>query len=165
MCYSLKQVRFGEHICFRGRNQKKCFQGGKGAVAPQFLSTINFNRPEKGAGFFSPPQIFGPLKTCRQFAIFVVFCGVFRLFRLFRRFPAFSGVFRRFPVFCANWRRPRARHKKMFVTSHNNIEYHTKPQTTTAIATSFPPWHCRWRLHRSKGGGGTAAYSRIAAGG
>jgi hypothetical protein len=26
-----------------GRNQTKCFQGGKGAGAPQFWSTINFN--------------------------------------------------------------------------------------------------------------------------
>ena len=26
-----------------GRNQKTCFQGGKGAMAPQFWSTINFN--------------------------------------------------------------------------------------------------------------------------
>jgi hypothetical protein len=41
---------------FSGRNQKKCFQGGKGAVAPQLLSTINFIRPEKGAGFLAPPQ-------------------------------------------------------------------------------------------------------------
>ena len=35
-------------------------QGGKGSVAPQFWSTINFNRPEKGAGFSSPPKYLVP---------------------------------------------------------------------------------------------------------
>ena len=63
-----------------GRNQKKCFQGGKGAMATQLWSTINFNRPEKGAGFFSPPQIFGLAKTYRQVAIFAAFCGILRCF-------------------------------------------------------------------------------------
>ena len=79
---------------FSGRNQKKCLQGGKGAVAPQLLSTINFNRPEKGAGFFSPPQIFGPAKTYCQFTIFAAFCGILRRF-------------------AANWLRPRVRHKNV----------------------------------------------------
>jgi hypothetical protein len=53
-------------------------------VAPQFWSTIIFNRPEKGAGCFSPPpQIFGPVKTYRQFVMFAAFCGVLRHYAAF----------------------------------------------------------------------------------
>jgi hypothetical protein len=81
------------------KKQEKCFPGGKGAVASQFWSTINFNRLEKGVGFFSPPEY---LVTQNLSPIHDI-CGVFR------RFPAFSGVFRRF---AANWRQPRARHRR-----------------------------------------------------
>ncbi len=53
------------------KKQKTCFQGGKGAVAPQFWSTINFNRPEKGAGFqrkgISLPRHLSLPRKCTRF--------------------------------------------------------------------------------------------------
>ena len=54
---------------------RKCFQGGKGAVPPQFWSAINFNRPKRGE-FFSPPKYLDPqrlianLQYLRRFAAF-----------------------------------------------------------------------------------------------
>ncbi len=66
-----------------GRNQKKCFQGGKGAVAPQLWSAINFNRPEKGAGFFSPPKHLVPRRLIANLQYlwrFAAFCGFLRRF-------------------------------------------------------------------------------------
>jgi hypothetical protein len=51
------------------KKPEKLFSGGKGGHGPHFWSTIFFNQPEKGAGEFEPPQIFGPaMKTYRQFA-------------------------------------------------------------------------------------------------
>jgi hypothetical protein len=49
--------------------------------------------------------------------------------------------------------------KKFFTFARVNSPVQPLPQTTTArtaiaIVTSFPPWHCHWRLHRSEGGGG-----------
>jgi hypothetical protein len=40
--------------------RKNVFRGGKGAVAPRFWSMINFNIPEKGAGYYSPPKYLVP---------------------------------------------------------------------------------------------------------
>jgi hypothetical protein len=39
-----------------GRNQNKCFQGGKGATPPPFWQRI-FSRSEKGAVVWAPPNI------------------------------------------------------------------------------------------------------------
>ena len=85
------------------------FLGGKGGHGPPIVVHDNFNRPEKGVGFFSPPQIFGPAKTYCQFAIFLAFCGILRRFMAFcgvlRRFAAFCSVLRRFAAFCSVLRR------------------------------------------------------------
>ena len=51
-------------------------------MAPQFWSTINFNRPEKRAGFFTAPNIWSRKDLC-QFMIFAAFCGVLRRFLAF----------------------------------------------------------------------------------
>ncbi len=56
-----QQKRDTEAVITLVRNQKQCFQGGKGALGPQLWSTNNFNRPAKGAGFFSPPKYLVPL--------------------------------------------------------------------------------------------------------
>ncbi len=105
-----------------GRNQKNVFRGWKGAAAPQFWSTINFNRPEKGAVFLALPNIWSredlsPTRDiCGVLLRFVAFCVVFRCFAAFsgklvtiasvpqRRFPAFSCVFWRLRHFLARWR-------------------------------------------------------------
>jgi hypothetical protein len=84
-------------IPHRRRNQKKCFQWGKGAVAPQLWSTINFNRSEKGAFFLAPPNIWShkDLSPIRNIcSVFAAFCGVLRCF------AAFYAVLRHFPAFC-----------------------------------------------------------------
>ena len=133
---------------FSGRNQKKCLQGGKGAVAPQLLSTINFNRPEKGAGFFSPPK-------------YLVLQRLIANSQYLRHFVAFCGVLRQIG-------KDRECATKIFITCHNiesnhaiEIENHNPP----------PPLSLPSRLGIVVGaftgarGGGTAAYSRIAAGG
>ena len=50
------------------RNQKKYFQGGKGALTPQFRMIV-FNRPEKGARVLSSPKIWSCVRQqCRQTA-------------------------------------------------------------------------------------------------
>ena len=58
-------------------------------MAPQFWFKINFNRPEKGVGFFSPPNIW----SRKDLSPYCNICGILR------HFPAFSRVFRRFPVY------------------------------------------------------------------
>ena len=93
-----------------GRNQKTCFHGGK---------DINFNRPEMGAFFFSPPKYLVPrrlIANSQYLRHFAAFCSVFRCFPAF---PPFSGIFRqtgddcehvcgilrRFAAFCSVLRR------------------------------------------------------------
>jgi len=77
-------------VCPFWKKPEKMFSGGKGGRGPQFRSTINFHRPEKGAGFFSPPKYLVPLR---------LFCAVLRCF------VVFSSIFRRFAV---NWQQPQA---------------------------------------------------------
>ena len=93
---SVDSFSFGLLPSTSGRNQKKCFQGGKGAGAPQLWSTINFDRPAKGAGFLVPPNFWSleglsPIRNIVR--CFVAFCGVLW------RFAAFCGVLRRFGAF------------------------------------------------------------------
>ncbi len=60
-------------------------------MAPQLWSTINFNRPEKGARFLSPPKYLvlrRLITNSRYLRRFAVFCGILQ------RFPAFSGNLR-----------------------------------------------------------------------
>ena len=67
------------------------------------------------------------------------------LYGVLRRFTAFYGILRQIGD-----DRERATKKS---SEQVTKEMSTKPQTTTAIVTSFPPWHCCWRLHRSEGWG------------
>jgi len=82
-----------------------------------------------------------------------------------RRFAAFCSVLRRFAAFCGKLATTAGAPQK----SHN-IERSTKPQTTTArttaIVTFFPPsLGIVVGAFTGARGGGTAAHSRIAAGG
>ncbi len=88
-------------------------------MAPQLWSTINFNRPEKGAGFFSPPKYLIPrrlIANSQYLRRFAAFCGVLRRFVAFcgvlrqigdncERVAAFCGVVQHFAVFCCVLRR------------------------------------------------------------
>jgi hypothetical protein len=66
------------------------FSGGKGGRGPHFWSTIFFIQPEKGAGEFEPPQIFGPaMKTYHQFVA------------IRRNLPQFATICRNLPQFAA----------------------------------------------------------------
>jgi hypothetical protein len=100
-------------LCWK--KPEKCFQGGKGAMAPQLWSAINFNRPEKGAVFLAPPNIWSrkdlsPIRNiCGVMRHFAAFCG--KLATTTSAFAAFYGMLRRVAAFCvilrhfaAGWR-------------------------------------------------------------
>ena len=101
---------------------RKSFQGGKGAVAPpQFWSTTNVNRPEKGAGFFSPPKYLVPQRLIANS-------------RYLRRFPAFSGVFRRLPASSGVFRRFLAFSGALAISFHCGTKYLGGAQTPTPFS-------------------------------
>ncbi len=68
--------------CLRtGRIQEKFFQGGKGAMTPQFWWTNIFNRPERGAWVLSPPKYLVPREDSspisNQLGRLAIICGIF----------------------------------------------------------------------------------------
>jgi hypothetical protein len=107
-----------------GRNKAKCFQGGKGAGAPQFW--YDSFPLKRGRVFLAPPNIWSheDLSPIRDicgisgvFRCFPVFSGVFR------RFPAVSGGFRRFPAFCS----------KLATTAHEKSNFASMKKTTSSF--------------------------------
>ena len=75
------------------KKPEKLFLGGKGGRGPHFWSTIIFNRHEKGAGEFEPPQIFGPAtKTYCQFA--AICHNLLQFAAICRNSPQFATICR-----------------------------------------------------------------------
>jgi hypothetical protein len=105
-------------------------------VAPQFWSTINFNRPEKGACFFSPLKYLVLQRLIANSRYLRHFAGVL------------GGVLRGFAAFCGELATTASAPQKMFVTIH------TATATATGMATATKT------ANMTAGGGGDGGGDR-----
>jgi hypothetical protein len=86
----LRKLEAENSACGQEETRKIVFRGERGP-RPPFLDHDFFNRPEKGAGEFEPPQVFGPAtKTYYQFA--AIHCNLLQFAAICRNLLQFAAI-------------------------------------------------------------------------